>query len=404
MVDNIFRRLIAPVVPGGVIFLLVLIVSQITEPPTWGRILFPFYPLAAIAIALLLGWRFDRSRLIFATLTIGVAGWLLIVYGNPYDAIGRITTVAVLSLLPLNIALLALLKERGIFTRHGLMRWAILAMQPLVVWGLIHYRQYYWLGIFDTPIFPFVTLDRVPLEQPALIGFLLALSITGYRGLYRQKAMEAGMFWALALILYSVLNEHSHVVLSLFLASAILILIVTVVEITYTMAFRDELTALPGRRALNQALLQLGSRYTIAMIDVDHFKKFNDTYGHDIGDEVLKMVASQLTRVSGGGKSFRYGGEEFTILFPGKSSEAAHPHLERLRESIASTPFTVRGPERARKKPTESTRGSKREVRISVSIGAAERQADNSTAQEVIKAADKALYRAKKTGRNRVAR
>jgi len=78
---------------------------------------------------------------------------------------------------------------------------------------------------------------------------------------------------------------------------------------------------LPSRRALIERLPSLGRRYTVAMVDVDHFKNFNDTYGHDAGDQVLRMVASRLGEVSGGGTAFRYGGEEFTILFPGKGGK-----------------------------------------------------------------------------------
>lgn len=402
MGHNQFRSLIAFFTPGGVVFAIMLITSRLVDLSSWSSLLLPLYPLAVITVALLFGWRFDRSRLVFATVLIGLAGWMLQHFGGRHDAIGRISTDAVLTLLPLNIALVALLKERGIFTWHGLLRWAIILVQPLAVWTLLHYRQYYWLGIFDTPIVPLGILDAIPLEQPVLLAFLIALTLTAYRGVRQHSAMDNGLFWALALMLYSLLNSHSHDVLSIFMASAILVLIVVVVEISYTMAFRDELTGLPGRRALNQTLMKLGGRYTIAMLDVDHFKKFNDRYGHDIGDEVLKMVASRMARVNGGGKPFRYGGEEFTIVFAGKNTEAALPHLEQLRESIADYPFTVRGPGRPRKKPGEAKDGSSQQVRITVSIGAAEREGESRSTQDVIKNADKALYRAKKAGRNRV--
>ena len=77
-------------------------------------------------------------------------------------------------------------------------------------------------------------------------------------------------------------------------------IVAAVVHEAYQMAYRDELTGLPGRRALNDRLERLGRNYVIAMADVDHFKKFNDTHGHDVGDEVLKLVASQLRKVGGG--------------------------------------------------------------------------------------------------------
>jgi diguanylate cyclase (GGDEF)-like protein len=169
------------------------------------------------------------------------------------------------------------------------------------------------------------------------------------------------------------------------------------------MAYRDELTGLPSRRALNQSLCALGQHYTIAMVDVDHFKKFNDTYGHKTGDQVLRLLASRLSAMTGGAKAFRYGGEEFTAVFPGKSVEEALPHLDACRKRLAATPFTVRG--KARKKASASQRGktgagSGKQVRVTVSMGAAGPSSKLTTPSQVILAADKALYRAKKAGRN----
>ena len=69
----------------------------------------------------------------------------------------------------------------------------------------------------------------------------------------------------------------------------------------------------------------LGPRYVLAMADVDHFKSFNDTHGHDTGDQVLKLVAARLAQVKGGGRAFRYGGEEFTVLFPDRTLDEALP-------------------------------------------------------------------------------
>src|SRR5688572_474514 len=112
------------------------------------------------------------------------------------------------------------------------------------------------------------------------------------------------------------------------------ILIVSLLEESHRLAFRDPLTGLPGRRALEERLRSLGNRFAIAMVDVDHFKKFNDTHGHDIGDQVLKLVGARLAQVGGGGIAYRYGGEEFSVLFPGSSLEDAMPHLEAIRASI----------------------------------------------------------------------
>ena len=74
------------------------------------------------------------------------------------------------------------------------------------------------------------------------------------------------------------------------LYEVITILALAVAEASYSMAFLDQLTEIPSRRALDQEMMKLGRSYSIAMLDVDHFKKFNDTYGHDVGDQVLRMI------------------------------------------------------------------------------------------------------------------
>jgi diguanylate cyclase (GGDEF)-like protein len=193
--------------------------------------------------------------------------------------------------------------------------------------------------------------------------------------------------------------------LTLWFATAGLIMSVAVVESSHGMAFRDELTGLPARRALNEALLKVGSRYTIAIVDVDHFKKVNDTYGHDVGDQVLKMVAARLERVSGGGRAFRYGGEEFTVLFPDSGLREALPHLEALRKAIEAASFTLRDPARPKERPPLPPKpGEGLELKVTASIGVCERSAARRAPEAVIKGADQALYKAKQGGRNQVCR
>jgi len=171
---------------------------------------------------------------------------------------------------------------------------------------------------------------------------------------------------------------------------------------SYYLAYRDDLTSLPTRRALNQLALSLGRKYTVAMLDIDHFKKFNDTYGHDIGDQVLKLVAAKMSGVKGGGKIYRYGGEEFTVVFPRKTAEQSIPELETLRQNIATYDMVIRNPKRTDKKSRKGKQPSdNKTVNVTVSIGVAQRTAKQSF-DEALKNADLALYRAKKKGRNNV--
>ncbi|MCA9562210.1 MAG: GGDEF domain-containing protein, partial [Myxococcales bacterium] len=163
-------------------------------------------------------------------------------------------------------------------------------------------------------------------------------------------------------------------------------------------------TGLPGRRALDETLERVTGQYAIAMVDVDHFKRFNDRFGHDIGDEALRMVASKLARTPGGGRAFRYGGEEFALLFLRKDAKQAAAHLETLRESVAAEPFTVRQPKRTKAskgsgKNKRGAGGGKR-VKLTVSIGVSDYASADGAAEQVMKAADKKLYMAKRRGRN----
>jgi PleD family two-component response regulator len=153
----------------------------------------------------------------------------------------------------------------------------------------------------------------------------------------------------------------------------------------------------------------LGEQDSIAMVDIDHFKRFNDTFGHDVGDQVLRMVASRIAKVGGNGQAFRCGGEEFAILFPSAAREAFE-HAEALRQIIEQTPFVVRGPDRSvRRRKERRYKQAKRALRpaslrtsVTVSIGIAEPGDATFSPEAVLRAADRALYQAKNSGRNRV--
>jgi diguanylate cyclase (GGDEF)-like protein len=138
------------------------------------------------------------------------------------------------------------------------------------------------------------------------------------------------------------------------------------------------------------------------MGDIDHFKKFNDTYGHDTGDEVLRLVATELAKVKGGGEAFRWGGEEFVLLFAGKEAVDTVSFVEKVREGIEKHPFYIRDKNRPDEKPKEVKKRitSPKKVKITMSFGIASKSKTDQNPDDVMKKADKKLYAAKEAGRN----
>ncbi|EIK54616.1 diguanylate cyclase [Stutzerimonas stutzeri TS44] len=160
-------------------------------------------------------------------------------------------------------------------------------------------------------------------------------------------------------------------------------------------ALFDGLTGLPNRTAWNERLAletarwqRYGGELLIAMVDVDHFKRINDSYGHLAGDRVLKIIGGELRkRLRATDFIARFGGEEFALLLPATAPEAGLQVLEALRSGIDICPFHFKG----------------ERVQISISAGMSAFSAGD-TPEQVFERADLALYRAKDSGRNRVER
>jgi diguanylate cyclase (GGDEF)-like protein len=229
-----------------------------------------------------------------------------------------------------------------------------------------------------------------------------------------HKAIDNGMFWSLIAACLGLEAGGAGKIGTAYFGVAGFILASSIIENSYSLAYQDELTGLSSRRAFNDALLRLKPPYAIAVVDIDHFKSINDTYGHDTGDQVLRLVASRLARVSGGGHAFRVGGEEFTILFQGKMALDVVDHLEILRMDIESSSFRLRTGHDRRKSSRDSDRraaGQRKKrtpsrpgsgvLSVTASIGVAESH-PKLNPDQVIQHADKALYRAKQAGRNRI--
>ncbi|HEU0264287.1 MAG TPA: GGDEF domain-containing protein [Geobacterales bacterium] len=361
-------------------------------------------PWVALVVAALLAIHFKRGRPIVVILLVAIAYRCYELFlAQP----GHVTAADVLStlafLVPFNLFLLTFMRERWILSPGGQKRLFFLLFQLLLAaWcirrGLPDISPVVAQGGYlYTPVIP---------VKAIWLAIFLAIPMT-VRVVTRQSPLESaflGVFIAMSAAL--AWRQSPHVVAA-FVTAAALILFLAILQDSYNMAFCDELTGIPGRRALNEQLMSLSRPYVIAMVDVDHFKQFNDTHGHDVGDQVLRIVAAKLKEVSGGGRSFRYGGEEFAVVFPKRRAHEVMSHLESLRKAIAGHEICIRSADRP--KGDEEGKNRRRgegcgngQVTVTVSIGVAESNDRISRADEVIKLADQALYKAKNHGRNQV--
>jgi diguanylate cyclase (GGDEF)-like protein len=378
--------------PGGVLVLATWAVQREDVVRHAASPYAAYFCFGALVAAVLLSWYYDQSRLLCSTSAVVLT--VLVLARVAVDSrIAQFTLI----LLPFNLALLGVLKERGVMTLDGLLKVCIVAFQAVGV---------YWTGQSTAA---YGTGAGTRLMWLAHLSFAIGALILVTLAFRRRTKVEQGLLWALV-AMYLGTNglepEPSGPALDALFSysgAAGLVLVFAVLEHGYDIAYRDELTGLPGRRAFNNVMEQLGGTYAIAMCDVDHFKRFNDTYGHDVGDQVLRMVASKLSQVGGGGRAFRYGGEEFLVVFRGRSAREAEPFVESLRRSVADARFVLRSPDRPAKKPrapSEVKQAPVARVDISISIGVAERSNRHSTPELVLDAADAALYCAKEAGRN----
>jgi GGDEF domain-containing protein len=374
--------------------------------------------LYGVGIAgLMLAWRFHSSRIFSALVVLLLAQRAVDYFSAGHVAAtgpGAMAIAAIGLLLPLNFVALSFQKEKG---------FAFSALAPA---ALALFVESVTVAVLCRP--EVAAASRAvphpaplsPLPFPVQWAFAAGALILLIRFFLFRKPAESGLLWALAASFLALRFGGIGKIPTAYFAAAAFVLAAAIVETSYLLAYHDELTALPSRRAFHDSLLRLEHPYSIAMVDIDHFKRCNDTYGHDMGDQVLRMVASRLARVSGGGQAYRCGGEEFAIVFPGKTTADVLEHLETLRSDIESSTLRLRGPDRRQEPRGPDRRNQRGRARtghairqlsrapasdllsVTASMGVATSSGATAQVKDVIKAADEALYGAKEAGRNRI--
>jgi diguanylate cyclase (GGDEF)-like protein len=412
-------------VPGG---LLLALAAMLVNSALFAQVApsLAFYYVGVFAAGLAIAWRFNSSRVLFSLLVLLLAHRAVDFFsgqgqtGSVHSGPGRMAVALGALLIPLNFIVFASMRERGLIFAGIAPRFGLLFLEAVAFAVLCRPE--------NSPTDPHhPSSTAIPLW--ILLSFVAAIAVFVRRFFQTRKPIEPGFVWSVAAVFLWLQFAPVGKMSDAYVATAALILGASLIETSYVLAYHDELTGIRGRRAFNESLLSLDQQYAVAIVDIDHFKKFNDTYGHDVGDQVLCMVAKRLSQVGGNGQAFRCGGEEFSIVFRNTSAKEAFDHLDTLRQIIEKSTFHVRGSERRAEKSAEKItergtdlragesdrrKSSKKKIAaaspnppldrlsVTVSIGVAEPSTRYRQPEQVIQAADQALYRAKNKGRNRV--
>ncbi len=366
--------------------------------------LITYSPFVIGTIGLFVSFWLNRIQPLLLVLSIVLLNAILL-YFMPVgeESIAQSVLFPIVSfLLPLNLFLWAVFPERGV--RNNTVNSfviAALALQVLFVYYFMSEMPLAWLAYFSAPVVEGVPHFHLPFASTIvflLAGFFISIKLINQKQI---RVFGHSLLFILLLMAFA-LNQHLNPGFLPWISSiAVLIILLALIFDSHHIAYTDELTGLLARRALNESFMSLGKRYSIAMIDIDHFKQFNDTYGHDMGDDVLKMVAGVIGDVKAGGEAYRYGGEEFTLVFKNKTLDKIQDELERIREVVAAEVIEI-VPATKGKKKTSKTKPKIKKLNVTISIGAAQAQKNLEQPEQVLKYADEGLYKAKKAGRNKV--
>ena len=388
-----FNLLLLPIVFIGVAIYSLPFSSLI--PQQWNFFI-PWLPLGISGFLFLIVGFFNFSRILFAGLvSLSVWTFLKLDFASPHY------TQLALVLMSLNMLLIAFYRERGTYSITGLFRIAFIFCQP----GILAVAYVFKANEFHQLInWPHIAIQDLTISIPALAIFSVCFIYLLVKLFVQTLLIDAYLLISLVFSAWLLIDPPANETqLSLLVSLNQLLLVMALFKRSLSMAYIDELTEIPGRRALNERMVKLGKNYTAAMLDIDFFKKFNDTHGHDVGDQVLRMVAQKIRQVKGG-TAYRYGGEEFCILFPTTDTEMAEQALEEVRISVEQAKMKVRSKKRAKNnKKGRSSRGlggAGAEVSVTISGGVATTRTKTSP----LKAADIALYKAKEQGRNQICR
>jgi diguanylate cyclase (GGDEF)-like protein len=400
-------------VPAAILVAAMLVVvSGLALPPSLAG-LNQVLPLTLMLAGVAMSVWYNRGRIFIsaASLLVAFSGFsIALTYGESSIA-ARAVFAAMTILVPLNVTAGMLLPERGVI-HHFNYRWLMLAVaETAIVAWIASAGRNALSGLAWSTALDHWLLKSPPMPIAGRLALLIAfvVSVLCARPPAQDPVIRPIAITTPAMLVAFFLAcewATAPMAFNAYMSAAAAMLLAGLLQESHRLAFRDELTGLRSRRAMEERLPGLGPSFVVAMVDVDHFKKFNDTHGHAIGDQVLKLVAARLDEAGGGTLAYRYGGEEFAVIFPDQTIEAALRHADAIRAAVEGYEMAIRGPDRPKSEQTGSvmrqSRSPTQYLSVTVSIGLAASDSVDVPAHAVLREADAALYRAKEAGRNRV--
>jgi GGDEF domain-containing protein len=359
--------------------------------------LLPWLPAIAAIATVISALHFNNGRTLLAVAMIFML-YLLLRFAPDSPVLLRESAIQLFSL---NLIIITLYSERGVLNLNGFLRLLAIFLQAGTLYWLAFNQQAYLYHWF-MPAFNLPAAANLFMPATVVLTLLIALIILFFHLLYLQTSLEANLLIILGVQHWLLFGAADSVQLDTFTSLNLLLLMRVIIKESHNIGFKDELTGLPSRRALTARLRTLGGRYSLALVDIDHYQRIKNTYGQDTGEQALKLVSSRLRRLNAG-KAYRYGTQSFCILFPGKPHKQVLKPLEGLRLTLEKTKMKLRG----RNRPKDIKKGqalrsgehlNKKNITVTVSIGVGDRRSHN----DPLSAADTALCRAKDQGRNRI--
>lgn len=379
------------------------------DAPVWAGI-FDKLPYVLAAMTCAFAWQFGQVKVTYLSALLAGLFAAIEIRGTADPYLWTIPAI----LLCVVYALLFWLRESRLFSTFTLGKIALVFVCLATAFGLKPFSPTGPFGVVQNSSMVQWCLPGTEIRGNLAIAYGAAFVLLFLGRSSTRRVLSAGFATSLAAALfglnstlpgwYPLLDKevvgHQTAVFVLHFLAAWILLLYAVYSLSWGRAYLDELTGLGNRRSMEEALERIGRRFVIAMVDIDHFKKVNDVHGHRVGDEVLAFTASKI-RKARIGKAYRYGGEEFAIICRKNTEKDAFEDLETLRKTIMDAKFFLRTFPRDPKWRGKQQGKPRKTLSITVSIGVAERTKESPKPKHVVQAADQAMYKAKKSGRNK---